>query len=255
MFYINPEIDSPRSYNKKKTYRKKDFMYYQKQIPKWISIFVLFALCFSMITPVYASTDIENSIIIPKTENHTELQIEFIPMPAYNQYDYPETPYMGKTVAERGCGITCASMIATYLLQNEELTPEYLALTYGDRNNKHPEINYNSLMSVTTSTLNCLGIKTTLTFSFDKAVEALMEDKIVLSLENPGLFTTVPNGHFVVFKEITEDCRFIIHDPNGYHWEEYDYYFEKGFPYWSVYDTGSGYWICEVEEIEEDCKG
>ena len=229
-----------------------------KQFRKNISlILVIMILLSTMVIPVYAQEtkyklNIKINLDDPELAKRQVEIIEEIPMPLYNQYDYKNISYMGKTIPERGCGIVCASMIATYLLQDETLTPEYLAATYGDKTNKHPDVKYDSLMSVTTSTLNSLGITTTLTYSFDKVLEALMEGKIVLSLENPGLFTTVPNGHFVVFKEITEDCRFVIYDPNGYHWEEYEYYLENGFPYWSVCDTGSGYWICEVEEKSED---
>lgn len=211
------------------------------------SILIVFISLLFCTTPVYA---IDGDIFLSTTEQAKEGDIEteeIIPMPRYNQYDYPDVPYCGKTLADRGCGITCASMIATYLLQDETLTPEYLASIYGDYDNKVESIDYNSLMDVATSVLEELGIKLTLTYNFDDVWLAACQGKPVLSLQNEGLFTDKPNGHFIVFNGMTEDYRMIIHDPNGFNWSKYKDYFENGFWWPDLYDTASGYWICEIE--------
>lgn len=226
-----------------------------------ITTLIILIVCMSIIIqPVRAYEDVDmqkskDVLTQSATENDKTSKnvVESIPMPYYNQYNYANIPYMGKTIAARGCGIVSASMIATYLLQDETLTPEYLAETYGNPCNKHPNVNYENLMTVATSTLEELGIELTLTYDFVDVLNALIEGKPVLSLENPGLFTSVPNGHFVVYESVTEDGRFTIHDSNGYNWERNEYYHENGFPYVQVYESGSGYWICKLEkEVDVD---
>lgn len=165
--------------------------------------------------------------------------------------EYGDTPYMGKTLRARGCGITSVSIILQGLLGDETLTPEYLATTYGDLDNKHPDVDYGSLKTVALSVLDIYGVKTTLTHDFWDVWVALAYGKPVLSLENPGLFTGTPNGHFIAFVGLSDDARVIVRDPNGNRWPAYEEYFEDGFYYSWLCNSGSGYWICELEDTTE----
>ena len=175
-------------------------------------------------------------------------EVEF-EMPLYNQFDYPDVPYGSqragfKSVADRGCGITSLAMCAAYLYQDESLTPDYLATVYGDPANPVEGVDYGSLATIMVSVgTEHLGLNMELTYNFYDAVEALEEGQVVISLQNPGCFTSVPNGHFIVFRGITEDGRILVNDPNGY-----PDYFANGFPQSKLRDTGSGYWIVSVAD-------
>lgn len=168
---------------------------------------------------------------------------EEIPMPLYNQYDYAGVPYRNSDVAGCGCGITCLSMVATYIFQDESLTPEYLARTYGNHFEPVDGVDYDSLMSMMVSIGELLGLEMDLTWSFSEAVEALEEGKVVISIQNEGLFTDKPNGHFIVFRGVTEAGDILVNDPNGYTWSRYPTWFANGFPQANLRDTGGGYWI------------
>lgn len=168
--------------------------------------------------------------------------------PWENQMEYWDVPYMGKTLAARGCGITSASIILQGLLGDDSLTPVYLAETYGNPDNKHPDVDYDSLMTVATSVLELHGVKLTKTYDFEDVWEALAYGKPVLALENPGLFTGTPAGHFIALVGLSDDARIIVRDPNGNTWPAYQEFFEDGFYYSWLCDTGSGYWICELAD-------
>ena len=205
---------------------------------RWVTIFVL--LVATMVTA------------IPTQAFAAEDNFE---MPLYDQYDYPDVPYGSqragfKSVADRGCGITSLAMVASYLYQDESITPDYLATVYGDPDNKPVEgVDYGSLADIMVSVgTKHLGLDMELTYSFTKVVEALEEGKVVISLQNPGCFTSVPNGHFVVFRGITEDGDILVNDPNGHTYARYPDYFANGFPQSKLWDTGSGYWIVTVAE-------
>ena len=184
-------------------------------------------------------------------------------MPLYNQYDYPDVPYGKqskdflegkegadiKSVAERGCGITSLAMVAAYLYQDESMTPDYLAIVYGNPDKPVQGVNYGSLADIMVSVgTECLELNMDLTFTFSEVVEALKEGKVVISLQNEGLFTAVPNGHFVVFRGITENGDILVNDPNGKTYGRYPSWFANGFPQSELRGTGSGYWIVTVKE-------
>ena len=181
-------------------------------------------------------------------------ETETFEMPHYNQFDYDDVLYGSqrggrKTVADRGGGITALSMVATYLYQDESLTPDYLATVYGNPDKPVDNVDYGSLATIMVSVgENHLGLNMDLTYNFYDAVEALEEGKVVISLQNPGCFTAVPNGHFVVFRGITEDGKILVNDPNGYTYARYPDYFANGFPQCKLWDTGSGYWIVTVAD-------
>ena len=203
---------------------------------RWVSIMALIALLV---------TAIPTQALASETEDHLD-------MPTYNQFDYPDVPYgiKGKSVADCGCGITSLAMVAAYLYQDESITPEYLATVYGNPEKKVEDVDYSSLVTMMVSIgTKHLGLDMELTYSFYDAVEALEEGKVVISLQNPGLFTSVYNGHFIVFRGVTEDGKILVRDPNGYTYNKYPTYFAEGFPKSKLWDTGSGYWVVTVAEM------
>ena len=210
----------------------------QKKLVRMMTLLVLVALLVVVIpTQAFAA----------ETENFE--------MPHYNQFDYDDVLYGSqkggrKTVADRGCGITSLAMVASYLYQDESITPDYLATVYGDPDNNPVDgIDYSTLAHIMVSVgTEHLGLNMELTYSFKDAVKALQDGKVIISLQNPGCFTSVPNGHFVVFRGITEDGRVLVNDPNGYTYARYPEYFADGFPQSKLWDTGSGYWIVTVAD-------
>lgn len=210
----------------------------QKKLVRMMTLLVLVALLVVAIpTQAFAA----------ETENFE--------MPHYNQFDYDDVLYGSqkggrKTVADRGCGITSLAMVASYLYQDESITPDYLATVYGDPDNNPVDgVDYSSLAHIMVSVgTEHLGLNMELTYSFKDAIKALQDGKVIISLQNPGCFTAVPNGHFVVFRGITEDGRVLVNDPNGYTYARYPEYFADGFPQSKLWDTGSGYWIVTVAD-------
>ena len=171
-------------------------------------------------------------------------------MPLYNQYDYAHVPYRSSNVARSGCGITSLAMVASYLFQDESITPEYLATVYGNHKEPVDGIDYSTLCTIMVTVGENLGLKMTLSYHWKDAYAALQEGKVVITLQNPGCFTQTPNGHFVVFRGLTEDGKkVLVNDPNGHTYKAYPDEFANGFPIHKVCDTGSGYWVVEIDDF------
>lgn len=168
-------------------------------------------------------------------------------MPLYNQYDYAHVPYRSSNVARSGCGITSLAMVASYLYEDEGITPEYLAKVYGNHKEPVDGIDYSTLCTMMVTIGEKIGLKMTLSYHWKDAYAALQEGKVVITLQNPGCFTQTPAGHFVVFRGLTEDGqKVLVNDPNGHTYKTYPDYFANGFPLYKVQDTGSGYWVVEI---------
>lgn len=119
--------------------------------------------------------------------------------------------YGDNVMGLNGCGPTCLSMVASYLLQNPKLTPVYIA-NYAMRNGYYVS-----------------GIGTSWDFMSDGAASLglrvkevpLMENKIksylqqgypIICIMGPGEFTD--NGHFIVLSGL-EDDKIRLNDPNS----------------------------------------
>ena len=144
-------------------------------------------------------------------EKLTELEEDKIPLlmqwdSRWGYYKYGDN-VMGLT----GCGPTCLSMVASYLLQNPALTPIYMA-EYATRNG-----------------YSVSGSGTSWNFMSEGATELglhvkevpLMENKIknylqqgypIICILGPGEFTD--NGHFIVLTGV-EDDKIRLNDPNS----------------------------------------
>lgn len=119
--------------------------------------------------------------------------------------------YGSDVVGITGCGPTCMSMVASYLLQNAALTPVYMAKF-------STENGYVVDGGGTTWNLMSLGAeKLGLTVNVVPLHEAtvfkyLQEGYPIICNVGPGYFTE--GGHYIVFAGCV-DGQIIIHDPNS----------------------------------------
>lgn len=127
----------------------------------------------------------------------------------YNQYDYEGEKYGGSTIADSGCGPTCAAMILSTLL-DEDVTPQ-IACNYSS--------SLNHLVSGGTEDAFFDDIFNEYGVSYTK--EEQTKENIIASLEagnyiiahmGHGDFTT-GDGHFIVLTGIDEYGNIIVADP------------------------------------------
>lgn len=169
------------------------------------------------------------------------LEEEVSEVPLYNQLDYPHIPYGNYgSVASHGCGITCLSMVATYLLNDRSLTPDALAKQFGKYNTESGS--YHILFEDSAEVLG-LDLQER-TYDTEKVMEALNNGQVVIALQGRGLFTG--GGHFIVLTGVNEQGLITVNDPNGanyYKNRELIEGFEEGFTERQVFADGGPYWI------------
>lgn len=138
-------------------------------------------------------------------------------VPLFNQQDYPEIPFSQGSIATSGCGITCMSMVATYML-DEVHKPDELGLIYNSAatsNDKRME-----------AAAEGLGIEFDRVWDWDSTIRCLEEGKVVIALmSDASVFTNY--GHFIIFTGMTEDGKIMINDPYGDNYNRLD--FSNGF--------------------------
>lgn len=222
-----------------------------------IAMVMLVCLCFSSVLPVYAaevdkprnepasaderplssSVWIEDRIEeIETIEVDGKTIVTKVPNFYQNYYYYSYIPYSQGTLGTSGCGITCISMVATYVLDNPEITPDILAMDYGTR----PGSNIDRMQWAAED----WGIPYEKTWNWSTVIESLQEGKVVIVLVNPNTkFTTI--GHFIVLTGISEDGRVFVNDPNYYNYSRFLGDFQNGFDQNDITCGFSGAWIFE----------
>lgn len=168
-------------------------------------------------------------------------------VPLYDQTDYPYTPYGNYgTIASHGCGITCLSMVATYLTDDVSLTPEALAEQFGHYNTAH-----GSYLILFEDSAEVLGLPfQERTYSERDVIEALANGQVVVALQSRGLFTS--GGHFIVLTGINEEGLITVNDPNGRNYRKSQTMidgFANGFTLEQVFENGGPYWIYEKKSV------
>ena len=175
-------------------------------------------------------------------------------VPLYDQTDYPHLPYGDYgTISSHGCGITCLSMVATYLTDDyETYQVDKLAEQFGEYNTVH-----GSLWKLFKDSAEELGLQLVPSdahnaewYSWKTVEEALRNGQVVIALQGEGLFTS--GGHFIVLTGINEDGLITVNDPNGKNWyrnKELRDGFKYGFTKEQITENGGPYWIYDKKEV------
>lgn len=145
------------------------------------------------------------------TEELTELDKNEIPLlmqwdSRWGYYQYGDN-VMGLT----GCGPTCLSMVASYLLQNPKLTPIYMA-DYAIRNGYCVSGSGTSWDFMSRGAAG-LGLRVQeVPLMENKVKQYLQEGNPIICIMGPGEFTD--KGHFIVLTGL-EDGKIKMNDPNS----------------------------------------
>ena len=191
----------------------------------------------------------------PSTEPPTEetQPPELVPeIPLYNQLDYTcpfgyvflEYKNLKATVKNSGCGVASLAMVASYLLDDPEITPDILAERFGSYNTK-----WGASWTMFTETDDILGIGDVVqVMNWDDGVEeALRNGQPVISNQVAGsIFTN--GGHYIVLTGVTDDGHVMVNDPNGENWPRLADGFENGFKKESITWHCTAYWIYPSKE-------
>lgn len=132
----------------------------------------------------------------------------------YLQQDYFYYPLGDRAIGKNGCGITAWAMLATYMTDSLQ-TPAMMA----DRFTAfYDNVGHSISGDIFTYAPAEMGFYVdALVFDLDKAVEALQNGQIVVSLQQKGHFTTT--GHYLVVTHYNEeDDTFQVRDSNIYNY-------------------------------------
>ena len=175
---------------------------------------------------------------------------KFTEVPHYFQTYYPKTRYGDSTVRKAGCGITCLSMVLTYLL-DEEITPDFLAEKYF-----RYKVEGGSSWTLFTDSAEDYGITIEKqTWKWDDVITALENGQVVIANANSdSVFTD--GGHFIVLAGLTEDGKIIVRDPNLYNYSIWtnpvlEDGFANGFDEKSVKYNCFPCWIYQAKDLED----
>ena len=124
----------------------------------------------------------------------------------WGYYTYGDKP-MGMT----GCGPTCLSMVALHLLQNPQMTPQYVA-EFSQRNGFYVEGTGTAWALMTQGAAELGLYAKEVPLDEDLIFRYLLQGKPIICAMGPGDFTD--NGHFIVFVGI-EDGKIRVNDPNS----------------------------------------
>lgn len=119
--------------------------------------------------------------------------------------------YNGNVMGLTGCGPTCLSMVASYLLRDPELTPLFMA-DYANRNGYAVEGSGTS-WSFMSQGARSLGLNPQEVPLDEQIVKRyLQEGHPIICIVGEGIFTD--SGHFIVFVN-WEDGKIRLNDPNS----------------------------------------
>ena len=167
-------------------------------------------------------------------------------VPRYYQTDYPHIKFGNSTIATSGCSVTCLAMVATYMT-DQEYTPVQMAYHFGryGKNNiqrldyglSEMQLPYERLSSV----IDVLD-----RIRHGKIAIAMMDDESVFTNEQ----------HFIVIAGMTEDGKFIVHDPLGDNYEDAPMNvkngYDNGFEDFYLMRGFSGGWVFDKASMPEE---
>lgn len=133
-------------------------------------------------------------------------------VPLFMQWDerWGYDKYGDGIIGINGCGPTCLSMVATYILKNNYMNPEWMA-------NFSEESGYVSdsgtLWALMSSGARKLGLESIeIPLDENRVYSNLEVGNPIICSVGPGDFTT--EGHFIVLAGV-EDGKIIVNDPNS----------------------------------------
>lgn len=135
-------------------------------------------------------------------------------VPHFLQWDirWGYTDYGGETVAYAGCGPVALSMVGYYLTRDEKtFSPDKVVDFAIDEGYCVPDAG--TAWALMSEGAESLGLTVeTLPLDENMMIERLEQDKPIILIMGPGIFTG--SGHFIVLRGY-EDGYFLINDPNS----------------------------------------
>ncbi|MDE7431416.1 MAG: C39 family peptidase [Lachnospiraceae bacterium] len=133
-------------------------------------------------------------------------------VPLYLQWDerWGYSSYGDSMIAINGCGPTCLSMVASYILKNDKMNPKWMA-QFSEENGYVSE--NGTLWALMNQGAKKLGIESIEIPLDENRIRNNLEvgNPIICSMA-PGDFTT--EGHFIVMTGI-KDGKIVVNDPNS----------------------------------------
>lgn len=132
-----------------------------------------------------------------------------LPIPYFNQRDFPNVYIGDSNIADGGCGYTSLAMIASYLTRTT-ISPKEIGERYPGFYVPGVGMSH-SLVSQVASDYG-LG-KVREVYDENEMYQALKDGKAVISTQSNGLFTR--GGHLIVLRGLDENGNVLVNDPNG----------------------------------------
>lgn len=162
----------------------------------------------------------------------------FPEVPLYLQQDFGDTLYGNYRLAISGCGITSLAMVASYMM-DEELTPPELCALFGRYS--HASGTDSKLFMNEPAGLGFYLQE--VSWSIQRAKEALEEGQVLISLQSPGYWTG--GGHYMVIESIHEGDMVQVRDSDLENYHSVPTHREDRHPWRSIVTTAAGFWIFE----------
>ena len=156
----------------------------------------------------------------------------------YYQDDYSGVSYGSSTLAKCGCGPTCFAMVASDLGVN--ITPEDAVAWCGNRYYVYGKGTSWAYFNAAATHFGLGGRVVDLGNNIDSAVAELQKGNLVISSQNPGMFTS--SGHFIVLSSINENGGITVRDPNKNNAVNKNYE-NRAFSSSEISASGANYWV------------
>ena len=170
----------------------------------------------------------------------------FYDVPLYLQQDYAKTMYGNYSLKTYGCGITLMSMLASYMKDDDMLTPPYMCTLFGkycsDKGTAH------SLFLEAPTKLDFYAIKRCSTWR--EAREYAEQGYMVISLQHGGFWTS--KGHYILITSLSEDGKVTVRDSNLYNYGKLEGHKTGTFDESTIPSNGAIYWIYEKKVTNVD---
>ena len=164
-------------------------------------------------------------------------------VPYYNQGDYGDVGFNGRSVATSGCGITSFSMVASYYC-GRTITPAETA-PWAMAHGANTVTNwgaYSILAPRYGITLERQGTGPLWGGSAEPIIQALRQGKLVIGSQTGGYFNPSNGGHYIVYTGITSSGKITINDP-GNRAKTQESVANNGFEQSRAFSNCKQYWI------------